>query len=154
MGQGEVFLRVFQGERLVIGLRKGSSSSATRCRSTRLLVSLRRVCRRLTFEHYSTGGYQNVRVLPVQKHRIQFEFPIRGTTLLLEIAEIVEPQKTYSIGLEEPNLGVGVPDDILRETFAAMTEARDALAFPGTLIAGGYLEKMREWVELLAGRPS
>lgn len=87
-------------------------------------------------------------LVAVRKHRVQYDLDEDGIPLLVEIAEILAPVRTWSVCLEGGNLRTADGAiDAARSASSrrAIDAARAKLGLPGTLEVGGYLDQIRAW---------
>lgn len=90
-----------------------------------------------------------VRVVPVAKHRIQYELPVDARVLLVELAEIKEPERTWSICIEGENLGA-TNDALARardQSLQRLASACEELDLPGGMRVEGYMQWLSNWFE-------
>ncbi len=90
-----------------------------------------------------------IRVVPVNKHRIQYDAVVGEATLIIELAEVIEPVSTWSVAIEGEDLLASSSSRIDPETSAAslarIAQVREQLNLPGTMAVKGYLDMLADW---------
>jgi hypothetical protein len=90
-----------------------------------------------------------VRVVSVDKRRINYALEEGGHPLLLEVAEILAPTSTWSLALESADLGpnpAAAARASVLATMRAIVEAR-LLPLAAAVYPAGYLQEIARWLD-------
>ncbi len=90
-----------------------------------------------------------IRVVPVKKHRIQYDFVMDEATLIIEFAEVREPVPTWSVAIEGEDLlplaSSRIDPKTSTASLARIIQVREQLNLPGAMVVQGYLDKLGDW---------
>jgi hypothetical protein len=90
-----------------------------------------------------------VRIIPVKKYRIEYDCVVDDATLIVELAEVMEPVSIWSIGIEGEDLikppSSKVDKAASRKSLTQILQLRDTLKLPGRMTVKGYLDMLAEW---------
>ena len=90
-----------------------------------------------------------IRIIPVKKYRMEYDCVVEDATLIVELAEVMEPASIGSIGIEGEDL-IKPPSSKInkatsRKSLNQISHLRDSLRLPGRMRVTGYLDMLAEW---------
>lgn len=92
-----------------------------------------------------------IHLISVQKFRVQYDLPLAGETLIIELAEIHRPTHTWSIGLEGEDVrdqDTGeIDEEQAKASLANLRDAQDRLQIATFTEDKNYLQMLEMWCE-------